>query len=113
MKSSIIIIAIVVGMIAAALAAVDSTGVSIDVPERASAARGRGVKGVNSKPNGKQRSNKPARKQVGETRGVRRVRRSPPGLPCRQDRHRGGHVPRRRGNPVEEGPLRDHLPGPA
>ena len=68
MKSSIIIIAIVVGMIAAALAAVDSTGVSIDVPERTSAARGHGVKGVNSKPNGKQRSNKPARKQVGETR---------------------------------------------
>ena len=54
-------------MIAAALAAVDSTGVSIDVPERASAAR-RGVKGVNSKPSSRQGGNKPARKQVGETR---------------------------------------------
>ena len=68
MKSSFIVIAIVVGMIAAALAAVDSTGVSIDVPERTSAARGRGVRGVNSKPSSRERGNRPARKQVDETR---------------------------------------------
>ena len=67
MKSSIIVIAIVVGMIAAALAAVDSTGVSIDVPERTVAARGRGVKGVNAKPTRRHR-NKPARESREDVR---------------------------------------------
>ena len=56
MRHSIIVISIVVGMIAAALVAVDNTGVVAAVPERVSATQ-RGVKGINSKPKGRQRSN--------------------------------------------------------
>ena len=56
MRHSIIVISIVVGMIAAALVAVDNTGVVAAVPERVSATQ-RGIKGINSKPKGRQRSN--------------------------------------------------------
>ena len=75
MKHNVIVISIVVGMIAAALAAVDSTGVVAAVPERVSAAQ-RGVKGANSKPNRQQRgqpSGKPRRdvRVAGTVTGIR------------------------------------------
>ena len=56
MRHTFIVISIVVGMIAAALAAVDSTGVVAAIPERVSATQ-RGVKGINAKSKGRQRSN--------------------------------------------------------
>ena len=67
MRHSIIVISIVVGMIAAALVAVDSIGVVADVPERTVAARGRGVKGINAQPTRRQR-NKPARESREDVR---------------------------------------------
>ena len=67
MRHSIIVISIVVGMIAAALVAVDSIGVVADVPERTVAARGRGVKGINAQPTRSQR-NKPARESREDVR---------------------------------------------
>ena len=67
MRHSIIVISIVVGMIAAALVAVDSIGVVADVPERTVAARGRGVKGINEQPTRRQR-NKPARESREDVR---------------------------------------------
>ena len=51
MRHTVIVISIVVGMIAAALAAVDSTGVVAATPERVSATQ-RGVKGINAKSKG-------------------------------------------------------------
>ena len=66
MRHSIIVISIVVGMIAAALAAVDSTVASVDVPERTAAAR-RGVQGVNSNPK-RPRNSKPARESRKDAR---------------------------------------------